>query len=233
MAAYSDKTLADIVRENHETVRVFEKYNLDYCCRGKKKLSEACVEKGLNLESICNEITAAESIKSDREVPFGEMSIQQLVSHIIARHHYYAKMSMPLISGHLDKVANKHGDNYPYMREVRDQFQALQEEMLPHLQKEEMVLFPRIIEWVGTGFSNAGSARISVPIAVMEKEHEKVSELMQKIRELTNEYIPPTSACTTFRVSLQELKDFEEDLHQHVHLENNILFPMIKRIASN
>jgi regulator of cell morphogenesis and NO signaling len=134
---------------------------------------------------------------------------------------------MPLISSHLDKVAGKHGDSYPYMHEVLDLFLAVQEEMIPHMQKEENILFPRILTWNQSSNAEPVPDYVSAPISVMEQDHELVSELMHRIRKLTNQYTPPANACTTFRVSLQELKDFEEDLHQHVHLENNILFPRV------
>ena len=227
MPAHSEKTLAEIVTENHRTVQIFEKYGLDFCCRGKKKLQEACAEKGLDFGIVSNEIAAACALGPDSEIPFYEMSIQQLISHIVGRHHYYVKMSMPLITTHLDKVSGKHGDTYPYMRDVRDFFQEVQEEMIPHMHKEENVLFPRILSWNQNANVGPVPDSVSAPIIVMEKDHEHVSELMHKIRELTNQYTPPANACTTFRVSLQELKDFEEDLHQHVHLENNILFPRV------
>jgi regulator of cell morphogenesis and NO signaling len=225
--------LAEIVRENHRTAQVFEKYELDFCCKGKKKLGEACTEKGLDIDIVTSEIAAAESLGQDRKIPFSDMSVHQLISHIVARHHYYARMSMPLISTHLDKVAIKHGESYPYMREVQGLFLKVQDEMMPHMHKEEKVLFPRILEWNQMSALEPTPDYFSGPINVMEQDHEHVSELMQRIRELTSHYTPPPNACTTFRVSLQELKDFEEDLHQHVHLENNILFPKVKSSRLN
>jgi regulator of cell morphogenesis and NO signaling len=233
MSSHAEKTLAEIATENHRTVKVFEKYGLDFCCRGKKKLQEACKEKGLDVAIVSKEISLACAFGQDSEIPFYEMSILQLISHIVARHHYYVKMSMPLIGTHLDKVAGKHGDSYPYMREVLDLFSAVQEEMIPHMQKEENILFPRIIAWNQNSTVEPVPDYVSAPISVMEKDHEHVSELMYKIRELTNQYTPPVNACTTFRVSLQELKDFEADLHQHVHLENNILFPRVNSSRLN
>jgi regulator of cell morphogenesis and NO signaling len=228
--AYSNLSLAEIARENHRTVQVFEKYNLDFCCRGKKKLGEACIEKGLDVGGISAEIELAASQPDDRALQFTAMTIPQLVSHIIARHHFYVKMSLPLIMTHLDKVAGKHGETYPFMREVKDLFAEVQSDLLPHMQKEELVLFPRLVALD----RNEGSQGdiISGPISVMENEHEEASRLLYKIRELTNNYAEPAGACTTFRVSLNELRDFEQDLHQHVHLENNILFPKASAIQS-
>jgi regulator of cell morphogenesis and NO signaling len=230
MAIYSNLSLAEIARENHRTVQVLEKYNLDFCCRGKKKLGEACIEKGLDVSGISSEIEQAASLPDERAMQFTAMSIPKLISHIVARHHYYVKMSMPLIMAHLEKVAAKHGDAYPYMREVRDLFAEVQSEMLPHMQKEELVLFPRMVALD----RNEGSQvnLIFGPMSVMENEHEQASKHMYRIRELTNHYAEPLGACTTFRVCLHELRDFEQDLHQHVHLENNILFPKARAIQN-
>jgi len=162
------------------------------------------------------------------------MSAEQLISYILIHHHFYVKQSMPTILGHLEKVAAKHGDRYPYMVEVLQLFTAINEEMTLHMHKEEVILFPRIKEieaLVAAGQSrNLSEGYISGPVEVMEKEHDHAGEILYRIRELTNSYTEPADACTTFKVVLAELKAFEEDLHRHVHLENNLLFPNAEKM---
>ncbi len=229
MTNISQQTLASIVKESHHAVPVLEKYSLDFCCKGKRSLAEACTEKGLPVQDIEKELSAAMTQEVDKRIPFSRMTAGQLISHIMARHHFYARQSMPAILFHLGKVASKHGDRFPYMKEVLTIFSAVQLEMDAHMQKEEFILFPRIkdLEQAGTHHDRSASPHnfIDGPIAVMEAEHEHAGEAMFRIRELTNNYTAPETACTTFRVVLAELKEFEEDLHEHVHLENNILFP--------
>jgi regulator of cell morphogenesis and NO signaling len=161
------------------------------------------------------------------------MSQSQLVNHIIVKHHYYVRKSMPLIMAHLEKIVFKHGPQYAYMITVRDLFKEVQQEMDPHMQKEELVLFPRIIEMEkaekGEQLCAFHENYVSGPISMMEKEHEHAGGKMFEIRRLTNNYQIPPGVCTTFQVCLSELKEFEDDLHQHVHLENNILFPRALR----
>jgi regulator of cell morphogenesis and NO signaling len=144
---------------------------------------------------------------------------------------------MPTILSHLERVAQKHGDRFPYMVEVFGLFKEVSEEMTSHMQKEEMILFPRIkeIEAVSSIRQNRKFTEgyIAGPIQVMEMEHDQAGEILYKIRQLTNSYTPPADACTTFRVSLAELKEFEEDLHKHVHLENNLLFPLAEKLLAN
>ena len=143
---------------------------------------------------------------------------------------------MPTILGHLEKVAFKHGDRFPYMIEVLNIFKEINEEMTAHMYKEEMILFPRIkeVETLGNQKQNKNlsDGYISAPVHVMEQEHEHAGDLLYKIRELTNTYTPPEEACTTFQVCLAELKEFEEDLHRHVHLENNLLFPLAEKLLA-
>lgn len=233
MTNIAEQTLASIVTKNHSTVPVLEKYHLDFCCKGKRTLADACNEKGLAVEKVADELEKSTEAQSNK-MPFTQMNAEQLISYILIHHHFYVKQSMPTILGHLHKVATKHGERFPYMIEVFSLFKEITEEMTAHMQKEEIILFPRIKEV--EALNNISHGRkltegfISAPIHVMELEHEHAGDLLYKIRELTNTYAPPVDACTTFKVSLAELKEFEEDLHNHVHLENNLLFPMAENI---
>jgi regulator of cell morphogenesis and NO signaling len=230
MKNIAQQTLATIVTNNHNTVPVLEKYNLDFCCKGKRTLADACTEKGLPLDTISEELERSASVTQSNTMPFTAMTAEQLISYILIHHHFYVNQSMPTILGHLEKVATKHGNLFPYMVEVLMLFKEIQEELNAHMQKEEMILFPRIKEVAALQEAhqknNLTTGYLSAPIAVMEHEHDHAGEILYKIRKLTNNYTPPVEACTTFQVALAELKEFEEDLHSHVHLENNLLFPL-------
>ena len=153
------------------------------------------------------------------------MPLTELADHIVRVHHTYVKFNMPQISEYVTRVATKHGDRFPYMKQVAALFLELQHEMNDHMMKEEKVLFPRIKQLANEKSTDHAIGFYEGPISVMEDEHERAGTIMQQIRELTNNYTAPQDACTTFRLSLASLQAFEADLHQHVHLENYILFP--------
>jgi regulator of cell morphogenesis and NO signaling len=224
------QTLAAIVTADHKAVPVLEKYQLDFCCKGKRTLAEACAEKGINIESITAELEQLTSPTSSNQMPFTDMSAEQLINYILIHHHFYVKQAMPQILAHLEKVAAKHGQNFPHMQKVLQLFTAVKEELTLHMQKEELVLFPRIKEVMGNTNHQYAPGYINNPVHQMEHEHDHAGNLMAEINNLTNHYTAPENACTTFKVCLEELKYFEEDLHKHVHLENYILFPMAQEI---
>ncbi len=230
----SEQSLASIVTLNHQAVPVFEKYNLDFCCKGKRTLTEACNEKGLPVETLLKELEMVQENEKQIQMPFTEMDAGQLIGYILIHHHFYVKQSMPLIFSHLEKVASKHGSRYPYMQKVFELFGMIQEEMILHMQKEEMILFPRIKEiehlFNNNQQTNISDGYITGPVNVMETEHEHAGKILDEIRQLSNNYTAPEDACTTFKISLAELKEFEEDLHKHVHLENNLLFPKAEKM---
>ena len=236
MTNLAEQTLATIVTNNHFTVPVLEKYNLDFCCKGKRTLTDACMEKGLSVETVAAELENSSAALQSNKMPFTEMTVDQLISYILIHHHFYVKQSMPTILGHLEKVAAKHGDHFPYMIEVLNLFKEINAEMTLHMHKEEVMLFPRIKEIAALQDDhqklNIVDTYIAAPIQVMEQEHDHAGNILYQIRQLTNNYTPPAEACTTFQVCLAELKEFEEDLHRHVHLENNLLFPLAEKIMN-
>jgi regulator of cell morphogenesis and NO signaling len=235
MKTLEQETLSSIALAHHQVIPVLEKYSLDFCCRGKKTLSEACAEKSIPLQNVINEMREATNI-SKPVMPFTEMTAEQLISHIVTTHHFYVKNTMPVILGQLQKLVSKHGERYPHLGRVLQLFTAVKNEMDLHMVKEEQVLFPRIKEVAASSLihneKNFPAAYISGPIEVMESEHDHAGQSLFEIRDLTNHYTPPEDACTTHRVCLEALKVFEADLHQHVHLENNILFPMAVEMCS-
>jgi len=219
-----NKTLSQIVTENFLAAPVFEKYGLDYCCKGKRQLQKVCTENGISAEGLISELgQAMASDVPSRE--FNNMSLTELAEYIVRVHHTYVKIQMPQILGYIQRVATKHGDSFPYMREVYTLFFELKEEMDQHMIKEEKILFPRIklLELQAAG--DQQRTFIQSPVEVMEAEHDHAGTTMERIRKLTSDYTAPQQACTTFRLALDSLEAFEKDLHLHVHLENNILFP--------
>jgi len=167
---------------------------------------------------------------------YEKVKADKVIGYIVTHHHFYVKQALPNIYQRINKVATKHGDRFPYMIKVLELFTAICADLNLHMEKEERVLFPHIKELYALSNRQDQHAinanYIEHPIHVMEAEHEHVGNLLHEIRRLTNNYTAPDNACTTFRVCLAELKEFEEDLHQHVHLENNILFPVIDKIVS-
>jgi len=236
MKNLEEATLKSIALNHYEFIPILEKYSLDFCCRGKKTLKEACFVNDISLEKILTELNES-GIPIKVQMPFNEMSADQLISYILIHHHFYVKNSIPTILNHLEKVVNKHGERYPNMIKVLSLFNAVSDELLPHMQKEEQILFPRIKLIFGADAEAIAAQKIvgfiDGPISIMEIEHENAGDLLFEIRRITNHYKAPETACTTHRVCLDELKAFEEDLHQHVHLENNILFPMSKEKLKN
>jgi regulator of cell morphogenesis and NO signaling len=221
------RSVVSLVLENHQIVPVLEKYSIDFCCRGKMSLEDACKENGIELTELLRDMAAVGAEEKGKQESFLEMTETQLVNHIVKTHHRYVKNAMPMISGHLEKVAAKHGASFPNMVRVKALFEVIHRDMDQHMKKEESILFPRILEMEKDGGhkNQFPAGYISDPITSMEQEHENAGDVLFEIRNLTQHYAVPPGACTTFRICLSELKEFEEDLHEHVHLENNILFP--------
>ncbi len=235
MKNLEQQSLSHIALEHFEVIPVLEKYSLDFCCRGNKSLSEACAEKNISLSTVIAEMQEA-TFATRPIIPFTEMNAEQLISYILLHHHFYVRNTLPVIIDLLDKLVTKHGDRYPKMIKVYQLFIAVKEELEPHMEKEEKILFPRIKEIAALSLQHKkidhAPAYINAPVAVMEMEHDNAGQLMFEIRHITGNYIAPDDACTTHRVCLEALKAFETDLHQHVHLENNILFPIAAAIMN-
>ena len=228
MNVLASKTLAQIVTNNYKAASIFEKHHLDFCCKGKRTLEQACSESDIKIEEVIEQLEKAGDI-NDSKTNYNELSLAQLSEHIVSTHHNYVKNEMPALHGYLQKVASKHGDRHPEMNKVFQIFVAVKEEMEFHMQKEEMVLFPRIKDienQIQEGKKVViNSSYLQSPINMMEQEHDHAGSMLAEIRNLTNNYTPPADACTTYQLSFASLQAFELDLHHHVHLENNILFP--------
>lgn len=229
MTTLSGKTLSQIVTEHYGAARVFEKWGLDFCCRGKRPLEEACAEAGAPIEQVRAELAeAVATVPGGLDI--GSLSITELADYIVRMHHGYIRLHGPQTYGYIARVAGKHGDRYPHMHDVRLLFAELLQELEEHMVKEEKILFPRMKQLEELpDLAGTPEEFLSVPVSVMEDDHELAGTLLARIRSAARDFVPPPGACTTHGLALSALRAFEENLHQHVHLENNILFPRALR----
>jgi regulator of cell morphogenesis and NO signaling len=218
-------TVGQLVAENPARARVFERVGIDYCCGGKKPLEEACRELGLDARTLAAILDTDSAPSGDRFADASGMTLTQLADHIEATHHAYLRRELPRIGQLLARVVNAHGKRHPAVIEVADVYTHFVGELQQHMQKEEQILFPAVrqLEAGATGGFHCGT--LSSPIDVMEAEHDAAGEALARFRSLTAGYSSPEDVCNTYRALMDALRDLEEDMHQHVHKENNILFP--------
>ncbi len=215
------------VARQPELARVFEDLQIDYCCGGELPLKDACRERGLEPNEVLERLVEAErTTGGDANHDWLHMPLTQLCDHIEATHHGFMRRELPRLESLLGKVINAHAERHSELHAVRDAFAALRAEVEPHMMKEERILFPAIRQ-----MERAGAAAIfpfgsvANPIRVMEDEHDNAGQALHRMRELTRGYEPPDDACNSYRALLDGLRELEADLHQHIHKENNILFP--------
>lgn len=223
-----EMTLRSIVTKNIATAATFEKYGLDFCCHGNVSIDKACSEKKVNPEQVVKELTDVLTFTENITTDYNSVELDQLITHIVGTHHNYVRTKLPIITAFMDKVVNAHGKNHPEVITIAELFSGVRAELESHLLKEERILFPLIVKIVEAKRQNVEfTAPMSVrfPIQAMESEHTSAGDALQKIRELSSNYNPPSDACNTFKALYYELAAFENDLHIHIHLENNILFP--------
>lgn len=224
-------SVADVATTFPDALEILNRYNLDYCCGGKKPFAEVCEKAGLNAASIWQEILLVTANHgADNRMRFDTWDSNLLIDFIVQHHHKYVRESIPMIQELLDKVCEVHKADSPFLLAVRDRFDRLAEELLGHLPKEEEILFPaarKLFHSRASSGDEGGLARLDAPISVMEHEHEEAGRLIKGIRALTDNYTPPDFACPTYKVTYTMLNQFDKDLMQHIHLENNILFPKI------
>ncbi len=226
---FKNKTLSELAVENFRYAEIFEKYGLDFCCNGNVNYSEACKKEGVDEVKLTEELNSLNGTKNTNE-KYDEWKLDFLVDYIINNHHHYIVESVPKINGHLLKVVEEHGDNHPELKEINELFSVASKELQLHMMKEEKILFPYIKQMVQVKEGKAKKeapyfGTVENPIRMMEEEHDGVGEIFKKIRGLSNNYKVPSDACATYNLTVNELREFEEDLHKHIHLENNILFP--------
>lgn len=227
-------TVADLVSRNIDTAHVFKKYGIDFCCGGGKRISEVCVEKGIDEAKLMEDLAQANR-KIDRSKDYQSWSIPHLIMHIENIHHSYVKESLPMLMEYAEKVARVHGHHYTELLEIKELTEDLNHDLTTHLGKEEKILFPmlrRLFLAKANGENLDQHLPISEPIAAMFKEHDQAGSILSKLETLTLGFEPPEGACNTFRAFYAKLSEFEQDLKLHIHLENNILFPKATSLLS-
>lgn len=225
-----ESTIGELVSKDFRKAEVFKRFGLDFCCGGKKTLTKACKEKGLDVVQVEKELKAVEEQPTQSSQDYNQWELDFLADYIVNTHHNYVLRAIPVIFEYVNKVAKVHGERHPEAIEIVNTFLKVVDELNRHMMKEENILFPYIKILAsnkknGVAMEPSPFGTIQNPVKMMELEHEEVGELMDSINRLTNNYTPPADACTTFCLSYAKLKEFEDDLHQHIHLENNILFP--------
>ncbi|GAB6191344.1 iron-sulfur cluster repair di-iron protein [Desulfocastanea catecholica] len=225
----SDKSIGEIVAEDYRTAQVFENHGIDYCCGGNVSLQAGCREKGIDPAIIAEEIEAVKKDQIDRSQDYTSWDLSFLIDYIINVHHTYIKENTGPITGYTRKIASVHGAHHPEVIEIASIFDKIAGDLMDHLKTEEEEFFPALKRIEAAG--KAGSApsaddteKVRNSLENLVQEHEVVGDAVHKIRHLAKGYAIPDDVCNTFTVTYQKLKEFEDDLHKHVHLENNILF---------
>ena len=225
------QTVGEVAASSTVAVNVLDHYGIDHCCGGKRLFENVCREKGLSPTRIANEIETSAAVLPAYSKDWNAASLREIIRHIVSTHHEYLKLELPRIAQRLRKVVQVHGESDPAaLHELDNVFEGLRQELSLHMHKEEMMLFPAIARYEAAARSGwplppAPFGSIENPIGVMEAEHDTAGLALTRIRELTIDFQPPAYACSTYRAMLDGLKALETDLHAHIHLENNILFP--------
>lgn len=229
-------SLAEWVTNSPAAGPVLEQFQLDYCCGGQRSLAEACAERALPLATVVAELDAAHRESSTSEASPIDWSLQplsDLCDHIEQSHHQYLREQLPRLDRLIEKVVAAHGARHPELAGLAATFRALAAELSPHLMKEEQILFPAIRRLEGEDSTpRFPFGSVQNPIRVMEDEHDAAGRLLHDLRQMTDGYTPPQDACETWKQLLRGLHELELDLHQHIHKENNLLFPAAARLEA-
>lgn len=227
-----DASVADIVRNDYRAADVFRKYNIEYCCGGKYSLHVACQMNGVNEQQVVHDLEEAmREVNTSNTLNFNEWHIDFLTDYIVNVHHQYLRKALPQLQDYVSRFSDGHRNKYSYLEELQRLVTQLNRIFLPHLQQEEEIIFPYIRQIGHAYYSRESYASLLVrtlrkPVEdIMAHEHEVTGKMMHRMRELTDNYTAPENACLSHKVTFLKLKEVDNDLVQHLHLENNILFP--------
>lgn len=219
-------TVGEIVRDRPSLSQLFEQAKVDYCCGGKKTLDEACRNQGIDPQTFLAQLEAIANTNTEIEMNVATLSLAKLADHIEQTHHAYLHTELPHLGKMVAKVAAVHGEKEPRLHQIKDIFLAVSQELETHLQKEEEILFPMIRQLESSAaVPSFHCGMIANPVHQMEFEHDEAGVALGQLRQLTDNYTAPEWACNTYRTMLDSLLNFEQDMHQHIHKENNVLFP--------
>ena len=232
------KTVRELALEIPGATRVFENLGIDYCCGGNRLLSDACEVAGLSVDQVLASVKQEQGSHEQYEEPnFVTATLAELIDHIVEKHHVFTKTEIERLRLLIEKVENAHGRNHPELARLRTLFETLSAELAPHMMKEERMLFPYVIQMEDAMRTErthpyAPFGTVATPMGMMMREHETAGELLKDMRALTADYTIPADGCISYQTLYQALEAFEKDLHQHIHLENNILFPRAVEMES-
>lgn len=229
MENLKNKTIGSFVAQDFRTAGVFTKYQIDFCCKGNRTLNEVCEKQNIDPDTLLQNLNDVLESENNNGVDFNSWPLDLMVDYIEKTHHRYVEDKTIILTQFLDKLCKVHGAAHPELFKVNELFTAGAGELAQHMKKEELILFPFIKRMVKTKeedgvLSQPSFGTVSNPIAMMMHEHDNEGDRYREIASLTNNYTPPSDGCTTYKVAFAMLKEFEEDLHKHIHLENNILF---------
>ena len=226
--SFEQVTVGEIVASDFRTARVFEQFGIDFCCGGRQSIAEACESAAVDPQIVERALRALPPVTEHDDGDVTRWSPDRLIEHILTTHHAYVRATLPSIGRQLAKLVEVHGQRHPELARIAALFEQVGSDLLQHMMKEERVLFPYIHEIASS--QRSGPARspfgsVENPIRMMEREHRDAGDELRFIRDLASGYEPPADGCATYRVCFAQLAEFERDLHRHVHLENNVLFP--------
>lgn len=237
LSVCTEKTVGEIVAQDYRTAKIFERYGIDFCCGGNAALSVACRENGIDQTSLLEEIEAVMDQSVEQGQNFNAWSLSFLADYIVNTHHAYLKENIGRIAAHAHKTASVHGGHHPEVIEIAAIFDKISTDLAAHLREEEEVFFPATKRIEATTKAErileAGDIELlRTTLAKLHHEHEEIGDAVHTIRRLSDDYAVPVDACNTFMLTCKMLKEFEDDLHKHVHLENNILFPKASNMVN-
>lgn len=226
----SKQQIGQFVAESYKTAAVFSKYGIDFCCKGNRTIEEVCAEKDIDRSILLYELQTALNSNNSETIDFKSWPLDLLIDYIEKKHHRYVETQSKVLLQFISKLCKVHGEKNPNLLIINEQFSAAAGELAAHMKKEELILFPFIKKLVKayntkTTLDQPSFGTAKNPIKIMEEEHNIEGERFRLISELTKNYTLPKDGCNTFKVTYEMLADFEADLHLHIHLENNILFP--------
>ncbi len=226
----SQKQIGQFVAEDFRTAAVFSNYGIDFCCRGNRTVDEVCSKSGIDASELLDKLQNVLRATGSEHIDYKSWPLDLLIDYIEKKHHRYVEEKVPVLLQFLNKLCKVHGERHPELLKINEHFMASAGELAAHMKKEELILFPFIKKMIHATRAQSGIqaphfGTVENPIAMMKDEHDNEGARFREIAKLTNNYNPPADACNTFRVTYAMLEEFEKDLHLHIHLENNILFP--------
>ncbi|WP_430613524.1 iron-sulfur cluster repair di-iron protein [Flavobacterium sp. JP2137] len=223
-------TIGEIVAQDYRTAAIFSKHGIDFCCKGHRTIEEVCEKKTLDSNRLLEVLDEVLAHQTSSSIDYKTWPLDLLTDYVEKTHHRYIEEKTPVLLQFLNKLSRVHGQNHPELLEVEQLFKESAQELAVHLKKEELILFPFVRKMVGAQIGNekiqaAHFGSVENPVAMMMEDHDHEGERFRKIAGITNNYTPPSDACNTYKITYAMLEEFERDLHKHIHLENNILFP--------